>query len=74
MVKTLQIPDDVNELTLGQYQKFLTVAEGIEGELLKQRTVEMFCNISYSTVAMMSHKDVSHISEVITHLVTYIST
>ena len=70
MVKTLQIPDDVNELTLGQYQKFLTVAEGIEGELLKQRTVEMFCNISYSTVAMMSHKDVSHISEVITHLVT----
>ena len=61
MKATITIPDNINEISLGQYQRYLTVTEGIEGEFLAQRTVEVFCGIPFSNVILMSHKDVKEI-------------
>ena len=63
MKATITIPDNINEISLGQYQRYLTVTEGIEGEFLAQRTVEVFCGIPFSNVILMSHKDVKEISQ-----------
>ena len=31
MKTTITVPDNINEISLGQYQRYLTVTEGIEG-------------------------------------------
>ena len=69
MKATITIPDNINEISLGQYQRYLTVTEGIEGEFLAQRTVEVFCGIPFSNVILMSHKDVKEISQDMVELV-----
>ena len=63
MNTTITVPDNLNEITVWQYQKYLSVTEGLEGEFLNQRTVEMLCGISFSKVVLMSHKDVKEIAE-----------
>lgn len=63
MRATIIVPDSLNEISVGQYQKYLSVIEGLEGEFLNQRTVEMLCSISFSKVILMSHKDVKEIAE-----------
>ncbi len=41
------IPNNLNEITLGQYQKFLSIAENNkEGEFLNAKMIEIFCGIS----------------------------
>ena len=70
MKATITVPDNVNEISLGQYQRYLTVTEGIEGEFLAQRTVEVFCGIPFSNVILMSHKDVKEISQNMVELVS----
>ena len=69
MKATITIPDNIDEISLGQYQRYLTVTEGIEGEFLAQRTVEVFCGIPFSNVILMSHKDVKEISQDMVELV-----
>ena len=61
MKKTILIPDNINGITLGQYQKYLSVAEGIEGEFLNQRAIETLCGVYFGDVVNMSHKDVQEI-------------
>lgn len=61
MKKTILIPDNINGITLGQYQKYLLVAEGIEGEFLNQRAIETLCGVPFADVVNMSHKNVQEI-------------
>jgi len=62
MKANITIPDNLNEISIGQYQKYLTVSEGLEGEFLNQRTVEVFCQVPFNRVILMSHKDVKSIA------------
>ena len=62
MKAQITIPDNLNELSIGQYQKFLTVTDGLEGEFLNQRTVEVFTQTPFNRVLTMSHKDVKDIA------------
>lgn len=57
MKKTITVPDNINDITLGQYQKYLVVSKDIDGEFLKQRTVEVFCNLAFHEAISMSYKD-----------------
>lgn len=57
MKKTITVPDNINDITLGQYQKYLVVSKDIDGEFLKQRTVEVFCNLPFHEAISMSYKD-----------------
>ena len=50
MKTTITVPDNLNELSVGQYQKYLELTEGSEGEFLNQRTVEVLCGIPFEKV------------------------
>lgn len=69
MKAQITIPDNINEISLGQYQKFLSVADGLEGEFLNQRTVEIFCQVPFTNVLVMKRQDVKDIAEHITALI-----
>jgi hypothetical protein len=68
MKTEITIPDDLNEITVKQYKKFLTVTKDLEGEFYKQRFVEILCNIPYSTVRLMTKRSVDEIVAQITEL------
>jgi hypothetical protein len=68
MKTEITIPDDLNEITVKQYKKFLTVTKDLEGEFYKQRFVEILCNIPYSTVRLMTKRSVDEIVVQITEL------
>ena len=70
MKASITIPDNLNEISVGQYQRYVAVTEGIEGEFLNQRTIEIFCNVPFERVILMSHNDVKEIAE---HLVALIN-
>ena len=43
----INVPNSLNEITLGQYQKFLKIAENNqEGNFLDAKMIEIFCGIS----------------------------
>lgn len=70
----IKVPTELNELTLGQYQKFQNVAknfnEDAHNDFLKQKMLESFCNIPLSNVLLIERKDVSDISGRINNLFT----
>ena len=58
----LDIPTDLSEITLGQYQKFLKVVEdNEESEFMHHKMVEIFCGVSLKNVSKIKHKDLSYI-------------
>lgn len=58
----LDIPTDLSEITLGQYQKFLKVVEdNEESEFVHHKMVEIFCGVSLKDVSKIKHKDLSYI-------------
>ena len=70
MKTTITVPENLNEISLGQYQKYIEVTKDLEGEFLMQRTIEILCSISFSRVVLITHKDVK---EVYTHLLKLLS-
>jgi len=62
MKATITIPTSLNEITLGQYQNFLKVAEGLEGDALAHRTVNILCDVRLSDVMMLRLVDVRQIA------------
>jgi hypothetical protein len=58
----LDIPTDLNEITLGQYQKFLKVVEdNEESEFVHHKMVEIFCGVSLKNISKIKHKDLTYI-------------
>jgi len=58
------IPDSLNEITLGQYQKFLSIAEGKEQDLfIQQKMIEIFCKIDLKDIANIKYTDLVGIIE-----------
>ena len=63
MKLTLNIPESLSEITLGQYQNWLKVAEGKEDEtFLQQKMIEIFCNTTLKQVLMIKATDVTEIT------------
>ena len=63
MKVTIEYPDNLNEISVGQYQRYLIATKDIDGEFLYQRTIETLCNVPFERVILMSHKDVKEIAE-----------
>lgn len=59
----IEYPDNLNEISVGQYQKYIKVIKDIEGEFLYQRTVEVLCNIPFERVTYLKHSDVKFVAE-----------
>jgi hypothetical protein len=59
----ITIPTELSEIKLSQYQKFIKIAKDNEdGEFLRQKMVQIFCNIDLKDVATIKYKQVSEIT------------
>ena len=49
----IEVPDNINSITLGDYQRYMKIVhanEGAEGDFLDIKLLEIFCNTPYSTI------------------------
>ena len=59
----VKVPENLSEITLGQYQKYLEIQEGDNDEMfIAQKMIEIFCNIELKYVTKMRWKDVQEIT------------
>jgi len=62
MEVTLKIPENLREITLGQYQKYLKMQKENEDEtFIAQKMIEIFCNTRLDYVMKMRWRDVNEI-------------
>lgn len=67
----ITIPTSLDEITLEQYQKFLSIAkDNPDGEFLQHKMVEIFCGIDLKDTAKISFKDVNEITTNLSNLFT----
>jgi hypothetical protein len=67
----ITIPTSLSEITLEQYQKFLSITkDNPDGDFLQHKMVEIFCNIDLKNVAQISYKDVNEITTNLSNLFT----
>ena len=60
------IPNNLNEITVGQYQKFLSIAENNkEGEFLNAKMIEIFCGISLADTYSLKMSSVTAILDIL---------
>jgi hypothetical protein len=59
----ISIPTSLNEITLEQYQRFISIAEKNEdNNFLQLKMLEIFCGVSLEIASNMSLKDVTEIT------------
>tara|TARA_R110000796_G_scaffold19421_4_gene58346 strand:- start:5375 stop:6019 length:645 start_codon:yes stop_codon:yes gene_type:complete len=63
----IRIPDNLNEVTLGQYQKYLKLENLSETEL-SFKMIEIFCNLDIESVRSLKATDIKGISKIITDM------
>jgi len=61
MKAELSVPNDLNEISLKQYQHYLKIAPDIDGLFLEQKTIEIFCRVELSSVVFIKKNFVSSI-------------
>lgn len=66
----LKIPENINEITLVQYQDFQKKIQGHEDNELyvKQNMVHCFCGIDFSDTILIGHKDFEEVCEYLNDL------
>ncbi len=59
------VPESLNEITLGQYQKFtkLNTEENEGSSFLMQKMIEIFCNLDLKDIAKIKYSSVQVITE-----------
>jgi len=68
----ITIPTNLSEITLEQYQKFLSIAkDNPDGEFIQHKMVEIFCGIDLKDAAKISYKDVNEITTNLSNLFTH---
>ena len=66
---TINIPESLNDITLKQYQKWLKIADDKKlDNFLKQKMIEIFCNVELKNVLQMKATDVTEICNTINNL------
>jgi len=67
----ITIPTSLNEITLEQYQRFISISEkNEEGNFLQLKMLEIFCGIALDVASNMSLKDVNEITQSINEMFT----
>jgi hypothetical protein len=68
----INLPSDLSEISLAQYQEFLKATENnTDEEFLSQKIVSLFCNIPMQNVQFMKFTDVA---DIVTHMVNLFNT
>ena len=63
----LTIPNNLNEVTLGQYQEYLSL-EGLTETELSFRMIEIFCKVTPEQVRLLKATDVQDIFSIISEM------
>jgi hypothetical protein len=64
--QTLKVPNKLNELTLGQYQKFNKVISGEpDNDFLQRKTIEIFCNVDITEVGNYKYSSIAQVVGII---------
>ncbi len=64
MKAKLKIPTELNDISLKQYQEFLKAVEGVDNaDLVRQRTIEHFCEIPLRNVMLIKMSEVKEICD-----------
>ena len=59
----VKVPENLSEITLGQYQKYLKIQDGDNDEMMiAQKMIEIFCDVELKYVTKMRWKDVQEIT------------
>jgi len=68
----LTVPSSLNDITLGQYQKFKKTADKLEGsnDFLLQKMVECFCNVELIHVLPIKRKSILEVTSGINEMFT----
>lgn len=60
----VNVPENLEEVTLGQYQKYLKIVQDNEDEVfIAQKMIEIFCNVQLKFVMKMKWNDVMNITK-----------
>tara|TARA_R100000656_G_scaffold52004_1_gene41543 strand:+ start:330 stop:983 length:654 start_codon:yes stop_codon:yes gene_type:complete len=63
MALTLNIPETLNEVTLGQYQHWIKITEGEDmSTFYQQKMIEIFCKVDLKSVLKMKAKDINQVT------------
>ena len=63
MAITLNIPESLSEITLGQYQKWVKITEGQEiNNFYQQKMIEIFCGADLKDALKMRVKDINQVT------------
>ena len=70
MKATLTIPENLNEISLVQYQRFLVASEieGMGQDFLDRKMVSIFCSMSFSDTLQIKQKDIRETCEHLNNL------
>jgi hypothetical protein len=62
----INVPTDLSEISLGQYQKFLKIQQENDNEnFLATKMIEIFCDIDNKNVFQMKAKDIHRITNIL---------
>jgi len=65
----VKVPENLSEISLDQYQKYLKVQAGDNDEMfIAQKMIEIFCNVELKYVTKMRWKDVSEITSTLSNM------
>ena len=67
MEVNLKIPSSLNEITLGQYQRFVQLGD-MEDAQAQLKMIEIFCNVPPIVVRNMRATDIAEICDIINNL------
>ena len=69
MKLSINVPTELNELTLGQYQKFIKVQkDNGDGTFVAQKMIEIFCGIDLKDTFKIKITDINEIVKIINEL------
>ena len=67
----INVPSSLSEITLGQYQKFLKIAENNqEGNFLDAKMIEIFCGIPLSDSYKLKMSSVTAILDILNEMLS----
>tara|TARA_R100001510_G_C7656742_1_gene217103 strand:+ start:6498 stop:7166 length:669 start_codon:yes stop_codon:yes gene_type:complete len=62
----VNVPTELNEITLGQYQKFLKIDQNNEkSNFINQKMIEIFCKVKIKDVLLMKLNDIKTITNLL---------
>ena len=72
MKLNIKIPTSLNEITLRQYKRFLSVQKQTEESLLlNAKMIEIFCSVDLPNVMRLKVSDIDEITEKMGNIIDY---